>query len=136
LFAYRAIAVSIVGIMSKVHLFVYGTLKRGRPKNVLLTGQDYLGPARTQPYYRLFDQGTFPCLVDVSQGGVAVQGELWLVDEEALRRIDEWEDAPNLFVRRNIDLDKFQLPVAAYFYRGDVSGLKDCGQVWLPATAD
>ena len=119
--------------MSKVHLFVYGTLKQGCRKNYLLNGQEFLGPIRTQSRYRLYDCGAFPCLVRVASGGVAAHGELWAVDEDALRRIDEWEDAPNLFIRQSIDLENFDRPAEAYFYRGDVYTLKDCGPVWRPS---
>lgn len=116
--------------MTRRHLFVYGTLKRGCRKHALLEGQEFLGPARTLPRYRLYDGGAFPCLVPAPYNGIAVQGELWTVDEEAVQRIDVWEDAPHLFIRRTIDLEQCLLPVEAYFYRGDVSSLKDAGPVW------
>lgn len=121
--------------MSKVHLFAYGTLKRGCRMNHLLDGQEFLGPGNTQPRYRLYNCGAFPCLVWVATGGVAVQGEVWAVEEDALRRIDEWEDAPNLFVRQSIELENVDRTAEAYFYRGDVFTLKDCGPVW-PASPE
>jgi gamma-glutamylcyclotransferase (GGCT)/AIG2-like uncharacterized protein YtfP len=121
--------------MTTTRLFVYGTLKRGCHKHSLLKDQQFLGLAWTLPRYRLYDRGAFPCLVQVAAGGVAVQGELWAVDEAALRRIDEWEDAPHLFIRQAIDLEDGSPSVEAYFYRGDVSALMDCGAIWPPVKA-
>lgn len=123
-------------LMTTTRLFVYGTLKRGCRKHSLLDGQHFLGFAHTLPRYRLYDRGAFPCLVQAPIGGVAVQGELWAVDEKALRRIDEWEDAPRLFLRQAIELEEGSLSVEAYFYQDDVSALPDCGAVWPPLKAE
>ena len=48
----------------KHRLFVYGTLKQGQGRSVLLDGQTFLGEAQTEPHYRLFSCGPFPCLVE------------------------------------------------------------------------
>jgi gamma-glutamylcyclotransferase (GGCT)/AIG2-like uncharacterized protein YtfP len=116
--------------MAAKALFVYGTLRRGLPSNSLLAGQQFLGEARSLPHYRLYDAGPYPCLVEDPQQGVAVRGEVWRVDEATLARLDEYEGVPHLFVRREIDLESIAGPVFAYFYRGDISGLKDCGESW------
>ena len=111
-------------------LFLYGTLKRGQANNSLIAGQEFLGPARTAPGYRLYDSGPFPCLVEDRQRGVAVRGELWEVEESLLPKLDEWEEVPRLFVRGKIDVPGVSTPVFAYLYQGDLAGMKDSGDHW------
>lgn len=115
----------------KTAIFVYGTLKSGQQNNDLLFGQQFLGPARTSPCYRLYDCCGYPALVDDPEG-VAVQGEVWEVSDEVLRNLDEYEGLPNLYSRRPILLQGSNSPMQAYFYRGDVAHLKDCGDHWRP----
>jgi gamma-glutamylcyclotransferase (GGCT)/AIG2-like uncharacterized protein YtfP len=120
--------------MAKTTLFVYGTLKRGLPQSRLLAGQEYLGEAQTLPRYRLFHNGSYPCLVEDRHQGVAVYGELWRVDDATLARLDEYENVPSAFLRAEIEIAGQSPPISAYFYQGDVSGLKDSGHRW-PASA-
>ncbi len=114
----------------KTAVFVYGTLKRGGRNHRLLAGQEFRGEATTLPDYRLYDNGSYPCLVEDLINGVAVQGEVWRVDEGTLARLDECEGVPQLFMRRQIRLADVAAPVVAYFYQGDVSTLTDCGDCW------
>ena len=116
--------------MANIILFVYGTLKRGQRNHRLLTGQEFVAPARTLPHYRLYDTGSYPCLVEDANNGVAVGGEVYRVDESLLPRLDELEGAPKLFRRAQIAVEGFGEPVFAYLYNGDVSKLVDCGAEW------
>jgi gamma-glutamylcyclotransferase (GGCT)/AIG2-like uncharacterized protein YtfP len=111
-------------------LFVYGTLKRGLCNHALLAGQQFVGEARSLPHYRLYDSGPYPCLVEDPQRGVAVRGEIWRVDEATLAHLDEFECVQHLFDRREIHIENLAGPVFAYFYQGDVSGLKECDDTW------
>jgi len=111
-------------------IFVYGTLQRGQRNHDLLLGQQFLGPAQTLPRYRLYDCGRHPALVDDPGNGVAVQGEAWQVSEETLQKLDEYEGLPDYFSRRPILLQDGDTAVEAYFFNGDVSGLKECGDRW------
>lgn len=115
--------------MSAVLLFVYGTLKRGRKNHRLIAGQEFIGPARTEPRYRLFDCGPHPALV-ADNDGIGVQGELYRVDEEELPDLDAFEEVPTLFQREEIRLENVPGPVFAYLYVPDVSRLKECGTIW------
>src|SRR5438309_835484 len=121
--------------MSKTNLFVYGTLKRGGRSSHLLTGQDFLAEAETLPFYRLYDNGAHPCLVEDRQHGVSVQGEIWRVDDAMLVGLDAYEGVPSLFLRAEIKVAAQDTPVVAYLYRGDVSALKDCGSSWKKGDA-
>jgi gamma-glutamylcyclotransferase (GGCT)/AIG2-like uncharacterized protein YtfP len=78
----------------------------------------------------LFDSGSYPCLVEDRHRGMAVRGDVWHVEDTTLCRIDEFEEVPHLFVRREISLDGSLGHVFAYFYQGDTSGMRDCGDCW------
>ena len=113
-------------------IFVYGTLQRGQRNHDLLLGQEFLGTAQTQPRYRLYDCGRHPGLVDDPHQGVAIQGEVWRVSDEALQKLDEYEGVPDYFSRRPILLHGRDSPVEAYYFNSAVSGLKECGDRWPP----
>src|SRR5262249_39122575 len=107
------------------------TLKRGQRNHSFLTNQEFLGEARTIPHYRLYDRGSYPVLVE-DRKGLCVQGEVWRVTDEVLHQMDELEEVPRVFSRRSINLQKFDAPVCAYFFNGDVAGLKDSERQWPP----
>lgn len=113
-------------------VFVYGSLKRGFPLHALLQGQLCLGNAVTEPFYRLFDMGSYPGLVEWPEG-LAIHGEVYQVDSECLSRLDEAEGvADRLYVRRKISLGaEFESSeVHAWFWLRAVRGLRDCGSEW------
>ena len=113
-------------------IFVYGSLKRGYALHHLLEGQAFRGLARTCPLYRIFDLGSYPGLVDWPEG-LAVHGEVYEVDAECLKRLDEAEGVDEgLYARRVI---KLQSPfdgveASAWFWLDRVAGLRDCGTSW------
>jgi gamma-glutamylcyclotransferase (GGCT)/AIG2-like uncharacterized protein YtfP len=111
-------------------IFVYGTLQRGCRNHNFLAGQKFIGEARTLPHYRVYDNGSYPCLVEDPYRGIAVRGEVWHVEDTTLCRIDEFEEVPHLFVRREIRLDDSLGHVFAYFYQGETPGMRDCGDCW------
>src|SRR5438128_6813847 len=97
--------------MATSTFFFYGTLKRGHPSNRLIAGQELLGEAQTAPHYRLYDSGSFPCLVEDDARGVAVRGEIWRVDDSLIAKLDEWEGVPHLFVRHKVDVPGVPPPI-------------------------
>jgi gamma-glutamylcyclotransferase (GGCT)/AIG2-like uncharacterized protein YtfP len=112
------------------YLFVYGTLKRGFAANPMLSGQQFIQEAWTQPLYRLYRCGRYPGLVEDAAGGNAIRGEVWQVDEATLARLDAYEDVPHTFRRAPVQLADFGPAVAAYFYQGSLAGLRDAGNEW------
>lgn len=114
------------------NIFVYGTLMRGDCRHGALAGQTFLGAVKTVPRYRMYDVGTYPALVE-SPDGLAIEGELWSVDDACLGRLDEVEGvAEGLYARRSI---KLQAPfegtaVQAYLFLKNTSGMSDCGPRW------
>ena len=62
-----------------------------------------MGQALTAPKYNLVDLGGLPGLT--MDGSMAVQGELYAVNEQMLARLDEFEDHPDTFHRDNLLLE-------------------------------
>ncbi len=109
-------------------VFVYGTLKRGRENHPWLEGQRFIAEARTQPLYRLYDMGGYPGMIR-ADNGVAVQGEIWEVDEAGLARLDVLEDIEDgEYERVMIELEDGR--VEGYLYLRDVSGRPNADASW------
>ena len=114
-------------------IFIYGTLKRGQSRDGLLAGQKLIGPASTQPLYRMFNVGSYPALVHAdADRGVSIEGELWQVDDDCLASLDDVEAVDqSLYRREPIQLlTAAEIAAEAYFYLLPVDGLEDCGCCW------
>lgn len=114
-------------------LFVYGTLKRGFSRAAALQGETFLGTARTQARYRMFNCGYYPGLVEAPDG-LFIEGELWEVSHDCLKRLDEIEGVKiGLYQRVKVCLksphDRDE--VETYLYRRSIEGLPDCGVRWV-----
>ena len=110
-------------------IFVYGSLKRGYGLNCVLTGQRFLGDARTTPGFRLYDVGAFPAMVAYSDG-IAVRGELYEVDNRCLWELDRIEGEGRLYERVEIELDCGR--AQTYLFLPSTNGMKDVGDCWEP----
>lgn len=109
-------------------IFVYGTLKRGCKNHHWLAGQRFIAEARTQPIYRLYDMGGYPGMIR-ADNGVAVEGEIWEVDEGGLARLDVLEDIEGgEYERVLLELEDYR--VEGYLFLRDVSGRPDAGTNW------
>ena len=114
-------------------IFVYGTLKRGCSNHAFLAGQTFVGEAQTQPRYRLFDLGGYPGMVEVSEGGLQIRGEVWDVDPACLSRLDVLEDVEGgEYARVLIAMDSPSLfgPVEGYVYLWPVASKREVGAEW------
>ena len=89
--------------VNEVLVFVYGRMKQGGADHAILAGSRFLGQALTAPLYDLIDLGGLPGLT--TEGGTAVHGELYAVDERTLTSLDEFEDHPDTFHRDNLILE-------------------------------
>lgn len=116
-------------------IFVYGSLKRGYALHHLLSTATWLGTARTQPLYRLFDLGSYPGLIEWPDG-TEVAGELYEVTAEQLKTLDEAEGVDEgLYARRPIRLQPTRAGTAiehaeAWFWLHPVAGCRDCAGQW------
>jgi gamma-glutamylcyclotransferase (GGCT)/AIG2-like uncharacterized protein YtfP len=114
-------------------IFVYGTLKRGGSNHHYLTGQKFLGAARTVPGFRLFELGGFPGLVPVPEDKAGVIGEVYDADATAVAKLDVLEGLAEGMYRR--ETVKLQAPFAdqaieTYIYSRSVENRRDLGALW------
>ncbi|MCA9542465.1 MAG: gamma-glutamylcyclotransferase, partial [Myxococcales bacterium] len=83
-------------------VFVYGTLRRGEVSHHLLRGARFVDTTRTAPCFTLYQIDWYPALV--ARGQTSVVGELYVVDEALLARLDEYEGCPESYARPLIPL--------------------------------
>ncbi len=126
------IANSPKSIMTQ-RIFVYGTLKRGLSNAHYLSGQRFIGEARTEAHYRMVDAGGYPGMYRVEENGLSIQGEIWEVDETCRKQLDVLEDvAVGLYAVEPITLlaPYDDAPVNTYLYRWSILGREDAGDCW------
>jgi len=85
-----------------VWLFVYGTLMRAESAHELLGPSRFIAQARTEPAFTLVDLGHYPGLV--AGGSDRVVGEIWEVSRGAIDRLDRYEEVPEVYERRTLEL--------------------------------
>jgi gamma-glutamylaminecyclotransferase len=83
-------------------LLVYGSLLRGERNHGQMAGARLLGPARTLARYALHHLGNYP---GMTEGGQAVEGELYEVDARHLAALDAFEGHPTYFRRGLVALE-------------------------------
>lgn len=102
-------------------IFVYGTLLQGESNSTLLRGAEFVGKSKTKPEFELVDFGPYPAMIP--DGNTAIKGEVYLVDNLQLARIDRLEGYPGFYRRVKIELHD-GTPVYAYLLsRAQVTGL-------------
>ncbi|XP_059541026.1 gamma-glutamylaminecyclotransferase isoform X2 [Myotis daubentonii] len=93
-------------------VFVYGTLKRGQPNHkVLLDATNgsatFRSRGRTVEPYPLVIAGerNIPRLLNLPGRGYRGFGEIYAVDEQMLRVLDEFEECPDLYQRVRVSVE-------------------------------
>ncbi len=81
-------------------VFVYGTLRQGESNHSFLESSQLLGQYVTKPEYALYDLGPYPGLIE---GHHTISGEVYLVDEETLAKLNILEDVPVEYRRDTIE---------------------------------
>ena len=109
-------------------LFVYGTLKSDGAANDFMEGR-LLGSATTEPGFRLYTAGWYPCMVP-DAGGIAVEGELWEVPRASLPNLDRHEGSGFQRTPIRLQAPHAEKSVLAYLYKGRVAGLDEVGPCW------
>nr|XP_012607313.1 gamma-glutamylaminecyclotransferase isoform X1 [Microcebus murinus]XP_012607314.1 gamma-glutamylaminecyclotransferase isoform X1 [Microcebus murinus]XP_012607315.1 gamma-glutamylaminecyclotransferase isoform X1 [Microcebus murinus]XP_012607316.1 gamma-glutamylaminecyclotransferase isoform X1 [Microcebus murinus]XP_020145847.1 gamma-glutamylaminecyclotransferase isoform X1 [Microcebus murinus] len=91
------------------HVFLYGTLKRGQPNHkVMLDGANgsaaFCARGRTLQPYPLVIAGQYniPRLLNLPGTGRCVEGEIYTVDEQMLRFLDDFEGCPDVYQRTTV----------------------------------
>ncbi|MBF9001707.1 MULTISPECIES: gamma-glutamylcyclotransferase family protein [Vibrio] len=72
-------------------VFVYGTLRQGECNHSYLVNSQLLGHFETKAEFALYDLGPYPGLVE---GHHTIRGEVYMVDDATLAKLDELEDVP------------------------------------------
>jgi len=90
-------------------VFVYGTLMRAGANHAVLLrlGCRFVGLATTREPRVLVDLGPYPALLPSGREESAVScvsGEVWEIDDSALRELDAFEGSPELYTRERIRL--------------------------------
>jgi gamma-glutamylaminecyclotransferase len=80
-----------------IHVFVYGSLKRGFRNHHFLATSRFIDTATTRRDFDLLDLGYFPAAI--RPGTFAIQGELFSVDRHTLKNLDRLE-GNGVFYRR------------------------------------
>jgi gamma-glutamylcyclotransferase (GGCT)/AIG2-like uncharacterized protein YtfP len=114
-------------------LFVYGTLKTGGSNHSFMAGQSCSGIATTVPGYTLHELTGYPGLVACAEDSAGVSGEVWLVDDECLARLDLLEGTgEGLYLRAPITLtgEFAGRQVETYYYLGSITGRRRLGSLW------
>ncbi|MEO1941579.1 MAG: gamma-glutamylcyclotransferase family protein [Campylobacterales bacterium] len=91
----------------KYTLFVYGSLKRGKPLHFYLSRAQFLGVGVTEERYPLIlaEEGWYPYLLDFPGKGYRVTGELYSIDYPTLKLIDQVEEYPKYYIRKKIYIE-------------------------------
>ncbi len=123
-------------------VFVYGTLMAGQPAaNLLGDNAIFVGPAML-PDHAMYDLGSYPGIVPAE--GEQVIGEVYLVDDEAMKRMDRYEGEGSLYLRQTVSVEVdtgWRLSAKAYIYARPVCGepvrerwgIEEDDEVWYAA---
>ncbi|XP_067842704.1 gamma-glutamylaminecyclotransferase-like isoform X2 [Heptranchias perlo] len=88
------------------NVFVYGTLKQGQPNHRYMTDGSkgkgkYCGKGCTDEKFPLViaSEHNIPFLLNVPGSGHKIAGEIYLVDDQLLQFLDEFESCPKIYQR-------------------------------------
>jgi gamma-glutamylaminecyclotransferase len=117
-------------------VFVYGTLKEGFPNFHLNPGRRIPGNYRTRkalPFYvvQLPIEDRAPWLVNAPGQGVQVLGQVFEVDDDTLRAMDEFEEVglPTGYVRVELELEAVEQAgalLSAHVYMKEEHQMVEC----------
>jgi gamma-glutamylcyclotransferase (GGCT)/AIG2-like uncharacterized protein YtfP len=90
----------------------------------------------TTPFYRLYNTGSFPALVN-DGNGTSIIGELWEVDDDLMNYLDRIEGVHfGMYAREEVEImsdgvvPPIPKPIIAYVFQMDTEGMDDCGSSW------
>lgn len=86
-----------------MYVFVYGTLKKGFSNHHILKEATFIGLGITQQPFELYSL-YYPCLFE-SNKGERVYGEVYDVSKDLLHVLDIFESTPDLYYRKEIEVN-------------------------------
>ncbi len=103
-----------------MHLFVYGTLKRGFKNYNFLKNAKFVDEAITLKKFIMLSFGSYPAIIEKedSEFSSYVFGEVFEINKEILEKIDILEEVPNFYIRKQekIKLLNFNKVISAWVY--------------------
>lgn len=115
-----------------LYVFVYGSLRRGLQNHHKLEFAEYKGEWQTKNYYYMtgMKSGAYPYVSSVQlhedQSPTKVYGELYIVNNDLLKILDELEGHPTQYMRQKIDIvNNRNECVNAYMYILENKELQD-----------
>ncbi|XP_072244361.1 gamma-glutamylaminecyclotransferase-like [Leuresthes tenuis] len=110
--SYKVFSVTSLSSSVMTHVFVYGTLKKGQPNNFRMfessNGKaEFLASAFTTQKYPLVIAGKYniPFLLNLPGDGHRVHGEIYKVDDQMLKFLDDFESIPTMYQRTLVKLE-------------------------------
>ena len=113
--------------------FVYGTLMKGERAEHFLEGALYLGRCRLHDY-AMYHLGSYPGIQPCA--GEMVYGELYLISDRMLAKLDQYEDEGTLYDRKVVTvwMDDRPISASAYIYKKPVDGFPIMRKAWNDRT--
>lgn len=107
--------------MNTRYVFTYGTLMRNQRAAHMLEPYEYCGDFILQDY-ALYNVSYYPGIKECK--GASVIGEVYLVDDACIKRMDQYEDEGNLYTRKlvRVSNDQQELEAFVYVYNHEVDG--------------
>ena len=113
--------------------FVYGTLMKGERAEQLLDDATYVGRCQLHDY-AMYHLGSYPGIQPCD--GEVVYGELYLICDETVEKLDEYEVEGTLYDRKTVTVRMEDQSIAAevYIYKKDVTGCPLMRRAWNDKT--
>ena len=95
-------------------IFVYGSLKKGFNNNWYLENSEFVCNDMTEPKWEMINLGSFPGVIP--NASYNIYGEVYEIDDETLKMLDQLEGHPTLYTRKTVKLKKTKEPVWMYIF--------------------
>ena len=126
---------ALIAADSKNHrpAFVYGTLMKGERAEHLLDDATYVGRCQLRDY-AMYHLGAYPGIQPCM--GEVVYGELYLICDQMVEKLDEYEVEGTLYDRKTVTvwMDDQSVEAEAYVYKKDVTGCPLMRKAWNDKT--
>lgn len=91
--------------MEKIYLFVYGSLKRNFQNHYIIEGEaKFINACKTENLMSLYRYKNFNFPYLTKEPKEYIYGELYEISEELLKKLDRFEDYPNMYIREKIKI--------------------------------
>jgi gamma-glutamylcyclotransferase (GGCT)/AIG2-like uncharacterized protein YtfP len=87
-------------------VFVYGTLKKCCSNHYIIEEAKFIGKAITNDPYELYNL-YYPCLFESNDNTKSkrIFGEVYEIDQNMLIKLDKFESTPDLYYRKEININ-------------------------------